>query len=128
MQPPERNDNIEHMGPGDVDELLATVEAERARSERQRQALRQSVAAIVEAAELTSTDDEHDPEGGTIAYERAQATALLRQATADVEALTILAATLRSGAWPVCTVCGDEIGRERIAALPTTRRCIRCAA
>ena len=83
--------------------------------------------AIVEGTELVSTDDEHDPEGATIAYERAQATALLRQATADVEALALVATTLRSGDWPVCIVCDDEIGRERMEALPTTRRCIRCA-
>ncbi len=115
------------MGPGDVERLLAIVEAERSRSERQLEALQLSVAAIVEGAELTSTDDEHDPEGATIAYERAQATALLRQAAVDVEALTTVAATLRSGNWPVCTVCGAEIGRERMEALPTARRCIRCA-
>jgi len=115
------------MGPGDVERLLAIVEAERSRSERQLEALQLSVAAIVEGAELTSTDDEHDPEGATIAYERAQATALLRQAAIDVEALTMVAETLRSGNWPVCTVCGAEIGRERMEALPTARRCIRCA-
>jgi len=115
------------MGPGDVERLLAIVEAERSRTERQLEALQLSVAAIVEGAELTSTDDEHDPEGATIAYERAQATALLRQAAIDVEALTMVAETLRSGNWPVCTVCGAEIGRERMEALPTARRCIRCA-
>ena len=115
------------MSPEDIRRLLAIVEAERDRGERRLEMLGSAVAAIVEGAELTSTDDEHDPEGATIAYERAQATALLRQATLDVEALTIVAATLRSGDWPVCTVCGDEIGRERIEALPTSRRCIRCA-
>ena len=103
------------------------MEAERDRSEGQLERLRLAVAAIVEGAELTSTDDEHDPEGATIAYERAQAIALLRQAAADVDALTSVAETLRSGSWPVCSACGDEIGRERMEALPTTRRCIRCA-
>ena len=74
-----------------------------------------AVASIVEGAELISTDDEHDPEGATIAYERAQAIALLRQATIT-EALSDLSATLRAGAWPVCSICGDEIGRERMEA------------
>ena len=49
--------------------------------------LERSFAGIVEAAELTSTDDEHDPEGATIAYERAQVSALLRQARDDLVAL-----------------------------------------
>ena len=47
---------------------------------RSQRSLEAIVAAIVEGSELTSTDDEHDPEGATIAYERTQAIALLRQA------------------------------------------------
>ena len=60
--------------------MLASVELARERTARQIASLEDIVAAIVEGSELTSTDDEHDPEGATIAYERAQATALLRQA------------------------------------------------
>ena len=47
-------------------------EAEQERTARQIASLEAIVAAIVEGSELTSTDDEHDPEGATIAYERAQ--------------------------------------------------------
>lgn len=115
------------MSPHETERLVAIVEAERDRSERQLESLRRAVASIVEGAELTATDDEHDPEGATIAYERAQATALLRQAEADVEVLSDLVATLRSGGWPVCAVCGAELSIERLEALPTAQRCVRCA-
>ena len=40
---------------------------------------------IVVAAELSNTDDEHDPEGTTIAFERAPVSALLSQALLDLE-------------------------------------------
>ena len=68
----------------DIRSVLAVVEAEQERTVRQIASLEAVVAAIVEGSELTSTDDEHDPEGATIAYERAQASALLRQARADL--------------------------------------------
>jgi DnaK suppressor protein len=112
----------------DSPDLLAIVAAEQARTDRQVAALDAVVAAIVEGSELTSTDDEHDPEGATIAYERAQASALLRQARADRDALAVTRRLVEQGRQVLCAVCGRDIDVERIAALPTTRRCVRCAA
>ena len=116
------------MGELDIQRVLEIVEEEQARTARQVASLEAIVAAIVEGAELTSTDDEHDPEGATIAYERAQASALLRQARADGAALVITRRQLEQGHGVVCGVCGREIDLERVAALPTTSRCVRCAA
>jgi RNA polymerase-binding transcription factor len=112
----------------DVERVLAVVDAEHERTRRQVESLQRTVASIVEASELTSTDDEHDPEGATIAYERAQATALLRQAIADLDALVAVRASLMSDEDVACADCGRPVGLERLAALPTARRCIRCAA
>src|SRR4051794_30436486 len=108
-------------------ELLAIVTSELERTARQVASLEQVVAAIVEGAGLTATDDGHDPEGATVAYERAQAAALLRQARGDLAALTMTRDRLEVGAVVRCSVCGEEIDRRRLAALPTTARCIRCA-
>ena len=55
----------------DVSRVRAAIELVRRRTIDQIASLERSLAGIVEAAELTSTDDEHDPEGATIAYERA---------------------------------------------------------
>lgn len=115
------------MGAPDNRRLLAAVVAEQERTARQVASLEAAVAAIVEGAELVSTDDEHDPEGATIAYERAQATALLRQARADLEALAATRGRLGSGRPVTCADCGRAIDPERIAALPTTTRCVDCA-
>jgi RNA polymerase-binding transcription factor DksA len=112
----------------DSQSVLTLVRAEQERTARQVESLEQVVASIVEASELTSTDDEHDPEGATIAYERAQAIALLRQAREDLDALAITRVQLESAQVVVCSVCGRTIDLERVATLPTTSRCIRCAA
>ena len=80
------NDEAERVSRTDAQAVLATVRAEQERTARQVESLEAVVASIVEASELTATDDEHDPEGATIAYERAQAIALLRQAREDLDA------------------------------------------
>ena len=112
----------------DIRSLLEIVEAEQERTGRQIASLEAIVAGIVEASELVSTDDEHDPEGATIAYERAQASALLRQARTDRDALLVTRRQLEEGQQVVCAVCGRHIDFERVAAVPTTTRCVQCAA
>jgi len=110
-----------------ITRLRAAVEAERRRTAERIDGLQQSYADIVEAAELTSTDDEHDPDGATIAYERAQVWALLRQARADLVALDEAIERIDDGTAAVCAVCHGPIALERLLALPQTRTCIRCA-
>lgn len=116
------------MTPDQRARLLGVVRAEHRRTSAQITSLDRSVAAIVEGAELNATDDEHDPEGATIAYERAQAMALLGQARLDLGALAEASTRLEAGEDIACERCGRDIGIERLLALPTTRRCIGCAA
>ena len=111
----------------EIARLLGIVDAERQRTLHQIDSLEAVVAAIVEGAELVNTDDEHDPEGATIAYERAQALALLRQAHDDLQALAETRRQLVDDGRVRCAVCGGEIDPERVAALPMASRCVRCA-
>ena len=115
------------MEPADTAELRAAVDAERQRVEEQITSLQRTVDAIVEAAELTFTDDEHDPEGATIAYERAQALALLRQAREDLVALGLTQVRIDDGTATTCESCDGPIPVERLLALPGVRRCVTCA-
>jgi RNA polymerase-binding transcription factor DksA len=112
----------------DVIRLRTAIEVERDRTVDQIAGLERSFAGIVEAAELTSTDDEHDPEGATIAYERAQVSALLRQARDDLVALDRALERIRSGTMGTCAVCDGPIALDRLLALPSTQTCISCAA
>ncbi|WP_326566244.1 TraR/DksA C4-type zinc finger protein [Amycolatopsis rhabdoformis] len=82
---------------------------------------------IVAASEFSSGDDEHDPEGSTIAFERAQVQALLQQAEDELVALDQAAERVRAGVFEVCERCGGPIAEGRLQALPTTRTCITCA-
>lgn len=82
---------------------------------------------LVAAAAGASADDEHDPEGTTLAWDREQVAALQRQAEADVAELAAARARIAAGTYGVCEVCGRPIAAERLAARPTARACITCA-
>ena len=91
-------------------------------------ALTRDFDAFVEGAELVNTDDEHDPEGATIAFERAQVIALRDEAERRLALLDDALARLDAGTYGVCVACDGSIGDERLAALPGVDTCVTCAA
>ncbi len=82
---------------------------------------------FVEAAELVATDDEHDPEGHTIAFERQQVAALLRDARSHLAEVDAAGARLRAGTYGTCEQCGGPVGDARLVARPSARTCVACA-
>ena len=111
----------------DQAELLRSLTTARERTSAQTDALARDLDQVFAASELVSTDDEHDPEGATIAYERAQVAALLAQARDDLDALDRALTEVRRAGHVPCAGCGEPIALERLLALPTARTCIRCA-
>jgi RNA polymerase-binding transcription factor DksA len=84
-------------------------------------------AGIVESSELVATDDEHDPEGHTIAFEREQVAALLRDARIRLDDLRAALARIADGTYGACAECHGPIALERLEAAPEATRCIACA-
>ncbi len=115
------------MNETEANSLRAAIALERNRVVDQIANLQTSLDEIVDAVDLTSTDDEHDPEGTTIAYERAQVTALLRQGHDDLSALDAAARRIDDGTADTCDVCRGPIAFERLLALPGVHSCVRCA-
>lgn len=72
-------------------------------------------------------DDEHDPEGATLAFERQHAAALLSQARQHLAEIEAAMLRLADGEYGSCTGCGEPIDAARLAARPTATTCIRCA-
>ena len=83
--------------------------------------------AVVQASESSNADDEHDPEGATIAFERQQLAALVARAEQRVADLDRALEQLAAGAFGDCERCGRPIGVERLEARPSARTCIDCA-
>ncbi|WP_190814129.1 TraR/DksA C4-type zinc finger protein [Saccharopolyspora pogona] len=105
-------------------ELLAE---ERAGAMARVEALERHLESIGEVSTWTGTDDEHDPEGATLAYERAQVQGLLADVRRELDELERATARLDKGTYGICQRCGKPIAPERLEALPAATTCIACA-
>ncbi len=90
-------------------------------------AITRQLASVVEASAGDNADDEHDPEGATIAFERAQLGFLREQAVTRGNEIDLALARLEAGSYGVCVRCGNPISRERLDARPASATCIACA-
>src|SRR4051794_9922309 len=108
-------------------EARAGLDADRAATLRRIEALSGDVDAVNDAVSDVATDDEHDPEGATIAFERARVGALLDQARDHLAAIAHAEQRLRDGVLDRCERCDSPIGSARREARPTATTCINCA-
>jgi DnaK suppressor protein len=84
--------------------------------------------AVAEAVAGSNVDDEHDPEGATIAFEREQLAAARGRAARQLEEIDAALRRLDGQSYGICQQCGGRIGGERLEVLPATRTWVRCAA
>lgn len=102
------------------------LEAALAENARQLGALAQQHDEIIAASRDSNADDEHDPEGATIAFERQQVAALVTQherSRGDI----LRALDLAPEEYGRCERCREPIAPARLDARPTARTCIGCA-
>jgi RNA polymerase-binding transcription factor DksA len=111
----------------DGSDVLARLAAEREATRERIAALERQLAGLAEEQALTSHDDEHDPEGITIASQRAQLQGLRDGARRDLAALDRAEERLADGGYGRCVRCGDDIAEARLEALPAAETCISCA-
>src|ERR1700749_3912056 len=75
---------------------------------------RDFTAIVASAADGSAgSDDEHDPEGATVAFERQHVAALLARARGHLEAIDAALRKVDSGVYEICDICGGPIGAER---------------
>ena len=111
-----------------MDRARGRLEAERGQALRRLASLTDDFDAVVAASRDTKADDEHDPEGAKIAFERSQVGALVRQAQDHLVEIDAAMKRLDAGTYGICESCGGAIGEGRLEARPVARTCIQCAA
>lgn len=79
---------------------------------------------LVESARGANIDDEHDPEGQTIAFERAQLDTLVADVGRRLQDVDAALARLADGTYGRCAVGGEPIDPARLAARPTATTCV----
>ncbi|MFN2503993.1 MAG: TraR/DksA family transcriptional regulator [Acidimicrobiales bacterium] len=105
----------------------AQLASERERVAATEAGLAAELEAVVEASAGANLDDEHDPEGATVGFERARLVSLLEHARRRLADLDDAAERLRAGTYGTCERCGQPISVERLAAHPTAVMCVSCA-
>ena len=86
------------------------------------------ISSLVAARQDSNNDDEHDPEGSTLAFERSQTDALLTQSTQRLAEIAAALERLDDGTYGTCVRCGKPIAVARLEARPYAPTCISCAA
>jgi RNA polymerase-binding transcription factor len=108
-------------------EMASRLQSERQAALTRATALEREFADIVAAASAANADDEHDPEGATIAFERQHVAALLEQARDRLALVEESVQRVAHGSSGTCTGCGEPIPPARLAARPTATTCVACA-
>jgi DnaK suppressor protein len=111
----------------DLEEARAELLAERRQTQARLAGLERDFASSVAAAEDANADDEHDPEGVTLAFERQHVAALIDASRDRLRQIGDALARIEGGTYGQCSRCGSPIGAERLAARPAANTCISCA-
>ena len=75
----------------------------------------------------SATDDEHDPEGPTLAFERSQSTAILGQTRDHLAQINDALVRLEQPDYGRCASCGQAIPFARLEVRPYSTQCVACA-
>lgn len=81
---------------------------------------------IVAASRDSNADDEHDPEGSTIAFERSQVGSLVNQARHHLVEIDAALTRLAVGTYGTCERCALPIPDGRLRVRPVARTCVNC--
>ncbi|HEX4058437.1 MAG TPA: TraR/DksA C4-type zinc finger protein [Galbitalea sp.] len=108
-------------------ELRTRLGAERDQTVHLIQSIEDEMGAFMDARRDTATDDEHDPEGPTLAFERSQASASLAQSELHVREIDSALDRIDEGSYGLCTTCHGPIKLPRLQVRPRAAQCIQCA-
>ena len=111
----------------DAERFRVLLEEERSRKIELLKALRSDISSVSLARQDSNVDDEHDPEGSTIAFELSQASALMGQSRVGLEQIDEALARIAAGIYGLCEVCGVAIPEGRLEARPWTPFCVNHA-
>ncbi|WP_349290527.1 MULTISPECIES: TraR/DksA C4-type zinc finger protein [unclassified Brevibacterium] len=109
------------------DQWLERLRQEEAETRALLASLSASIDSLSAARQGDNSDDEHDPEGATIAFERSQADAMRQQARERLDAIAAAVTRLDDGTFGICAACSQPIAQARLDARPSAALCVTCA-
>jgi DnaK suppressor protein len=110
-----------------TDRARSRLTDEKDRASRLLASLTRDFDGIVEASADSNADDEHDPEGSTIAFERSQVSTMVDQTRARLVDVDAALDRVARGTYGLCERCGAPIPEARLEARPVARTCVPCS-
>lgn len=107
--------------------LRARLESDLEDGHEQQDRLRALIDATTESRRGVGTDESEDPEGGSLAFEKAQASSLLERSIRHSLEISHALGKLDADSYGTCEDCGQFIPYARLDARPSAALCIRCA-
>jgi DnaK suppressor protein len=111
----------------DLAELRSRLAEERRLAESQIAAVTAQLEEIIASSQFVATDDEHDPDGSTVAFERSKVSTMLNHSRARLAEVDAALERMDAGVYGKCESCDEPISIERLLARPVARLCISCA-
>ncbi len=106
--------------------MTTTIQTEIARLEQELAEAKEKLAAVEEW--LTERPDFGLGQGGTMLYEWEMNLAERERLQEKIASIQEALDKARKGLYGICEACGQPIHPERLAILPDTRLCVKCAA
>ena len=107
--------------------LRARLEDDRLNTEALVSQLAGEIASLTAQRRSSPTDDEHDPEGPTLAFERSQSSAALVHSRQRLDQIAHAIERIDNRTFGLCSDCGTAIPFARLEARPFSPYCVRCA-
>jgi RNA polymerase-binding transcription factor DksA len=105
------------------------LEALRAATETRLESLQRGYDELSDVGDdVGAGDDEGGSEGDVSVVERDRIRAQMGEEQNMLEAIDAAFERAASRGWDKCRICGEPIGSERLAALPTADTCVSCKA
>ncbi len=92
----------------DLAEVRSRLAEERRLAECQISALTAQLEEIIESSQFVSTDDEHDPDGSTVAFERSKVSAILSHSWGRLAEVDSSFERMQVGNYGFCEGCGRD--------------------
>ena len=128
MAEPDRPLSDEGRADLDLEAVAQRLGEEKAEVSARLATMTKDLESVIAASVDSNADDEHDPEGQTIAYERSQLSALILAAQEHLSGIDQATSRLEQGRYGTCEVCLQPIPAARLDARPIARTCVQHAA
>lgn len=110
-----------------VREFRALLNERRDETLRARMRGSEDLSELVDARSAATADDEHDPEGTTLAEEWSRIAGLDAEAERQLRDIEAAKRRIADGTYGVCASCGKRIPVARLRVRPAATMCVECA-